>query len=267
MRLRTVSATKDYPVYVLDAGGQQICLMQAPVGAAAAAQIMDWLIAYGVREIISGGSCGVLTDMKENTFLVPYKALRDEGTLTDHDLQYIEVITWSTDGFFRETKENARGSLGRTALYIGELLKGWRFIAATYIAFAISVAVKMIKTSVRTGISIPGLWKGIKPAAKISFFSGSRSGALRKFYEISEEEFRIKPEFSSFWIPMSNAMLNPGTVSAWAILFVTLSLPTSYVGVFSAYRLLTQNYCGACSEVYLMLEQIEAAKGLDGIRN
>ena len=261
MRLRTVSATKDYPVYVLDAGGQQICLMQAPVGAAAAAQIMDWLIAYGVREIISGGSCGVLTDMKENTFLVPYKALRDEGTsyhylpperffeisekarsaiertLTDHDLQYIEVITWSTDGFFRETKENARGSLGRTALYIGELLKGWRFIAATYIAFAISVAVKMIKTSVRTGISIPGLWKG------------------------------IKPEFSSFWIPMSNAMLNPGTVSAWAILFVTLSLPTSYVGVFSAYRLLTQNYCGACSEVYLMLEQIEAAKGLDGIRN
>ena len=70
-----------------------------------------------------------MTDMEEDTFLVPYKALRDEGTsyhylpperfveisqkarsaiekaLTDHNLQYIEVITWSTDGFFRETKE------------------------------------------------------------------------------------------------------------------------------------------------------------------
>lgn len=181
LRLRTVSATKDYPVYVLDAGGQQICLMQAPVGAAAAAQIMDWLIAYGVREIISGGSCGVLTDMKENTFLVPYKALRDEGTLTDHDLQYIEVITWSTDGFFRETKENARGSLGRTALYIGELLKGWRFIAATYIAFAISVAVKMIKTSVRTGISIPGLWKESNRQQRYRFSAAQEAGRSGSF--------------------------------------------------------------------------------------
>ena len=124
-----ISATKNYPVYILDASGQQICLMQAPVGASASVQILDWLMAYGVREIISGGSCGVLTDMEEDTFLVPYKALRDEGTsyhylpperfveisqkarsaiekaLTDLNLQYIEVITWSTDGFFRETKE------------------------------------------------------------------------------------------------------------------------------------------------------------------
>ena len=48
-----ISATKNYPVYILDAGGQQICLMQAPVGASAAVQILDWLMAYGVREIIS----------------------------------------------------------------------------------------------------------------------------------------------------------------------------------------------------------------------
>ena len=124
-----ISATKEYPVYILDVDGQQICLMQAPVGAAAAAQILDWLIAYGVREIISGGSCGVLVDMDENLFLVPCKALRDEGTsyhylpperfveisekarsaiektMNNHNLHYLEVITWSTDGFYRETKE------------------------------------------------------------------------------------------------------------------------------------------------------------------
>ena len=74
------SATKEYPVYILDVDGQQICLVQAPVGAPAAAQILDWLIAYGVREIISCGSCGVLADIPENAFLVPCKALRDEGT-------------------------------------------------------------------------------------------------------------------------------------------------------------------------------------------
>ena len=123
------SATKEYPVYILDVDGQQTCLVQAPVGAPAAAQILDWLIAYGVREIISCGSCGVLVDIPENAFLVPCKALRDEGTsyhylpperfvdvsekarhaiektMKNHGLPYMEVVTWSTDGFFRETKE------------------------------------------------------------------------------------------------------------------------------------------------------------------
>ena len=113
-------------------------LCQAPVGAAAATQILDWLIGYGVREIISAGSCGVLEEFSEGTFLVPSKALRDEGTsyhyappsrfmvinenarkvieetLYEHGLKYQEVITWSTDGFFRETKEkvNYRKSEG-----------------------------------------------------------------------------------------------------------------------------------------------------------
>lgn len=124
-----VSITKRYPIYVIRHKGEDVCLCQAPVGAAPAAQILDWLIGYGVREIISGGSCGALVDFPENTFLVPYKALRDEGTsyhymppsrfadvhpdalraiaqtITEHGLAYREVITWSTDGFFRETKE------------------------------------------------------------------------------------------------------------------------------------------------------------------
>ena len=124
-----VSATKKFPVYLLDRNGQQICLVQAPVGASAAAQVLDWLIGYGVREIVSGGSCGALTDLDEGVFLVPCKALRDEGTsyhylpparfvetservrraietvLTRHGLPYTEVVAWTTDGFFRETKE------------------------------------------------------------------------------------------------------------------------------------------------------------------
>ena len=123
------SATKNYPVYVINVDGQQICLMQAPVGAPAAAQIMDWMISYGVNTIISAGSCGVLDDLEEDLFLVPSKALRDEGTsyhymppsrfvevsadaraaiektLKKHGLRYTEVLSWSTDGFFRETKE------------------------------------------------------------------------------------------------------------------------------------------------------------------
>ena len=44
-----VSATKVYPVYVMEDQGEEICLAQAPVGSAPAAQFMDWLIGYGVR--------------------------------------------------------------------------------------------------------------------------------------------------------------------------------------------------------------------------
>ena len=70
-----------------------------------------------------------MIDIPENTFLVPTKALRDEGTsyhylkpsrfielnpiglkaiefaLNENNYSYIECITWSTDGFFRETKD------------------------------------------------------------------------------------------------------------------------------------------------------------------
>ena len=124
-----LSATKSYPIYVINYKDEQVALCQAPVGAAASTQILDWLIGYGVKEIISAGSCGVLEKFPESTFIVPYRALRDEGTsyhyaepsrfielnqrarnaiketILDHGMQNQEVITWTTDGFFRETKE------------------------------------------------------------------------------------------------------------------------------------------------------------------
>ena len=123
------SITKRYPIYITKYKGEEITLCEAPVGSAASAQILDWLIGYGVRKIISAGSCGVLESFDEGTFLVPYKALRDEGTsyhyappsrymeisdiareaiekaVLEHGMKYQEVITWSTDGFYRETKD------------------------------------------------------------------------------------------------------------------------------------------------------------------
>lgn len=123
-----ISATKGYPIYVTVYQGETVCLCQAPVGSAPAAQLLDWLIGHGVRKVISTGSCGVLTPVAENTFLVPARALRDEGasyhyappsrfmevnetarkaireTMEAHGLKYEEVTAWSTDGFFRETR-------------------------------------------------------------------------------------------------------------------------------------------------------------------
>lgn len=124
-----ISMTKKYPIYRINHCGKDITLCQAPVGSAAAVQILDWLIGYGVEEIISAGSCGVLCDIPENAFLIPIAALRDEGTsyhylppsrfvfpnddmvertknvLTSKGLPFSECITWTTDGFYRETAE------------------------------------------------------------------------------------------------------------------------------------------------------------------
>ena len=96
-----VSATKTYPVYVLEHQGEEICLAQAPVGSAPAAQFMDWLIGYGVKKIISAGSCGVLVYME-----VDRQALTAiETVLKGKEIPYQEVMTWSTDGFYRETPD------------------------------------------------------------------------------------------------------------------------------------------------------------------
>lgn len=124
-----ISATKLFPIFKTTYKGNEICFCQAPVGAAAATQMMDYLIGYGVKEIISAGSCGELIDIGENEFLIPTEALRCEGTsyhylppsrtvkinpiainwikqaLIENNIKFIECRTWTTDGFYRETKD------------------------------------------------------------------------------------------------------------------------------------------------------------------
>ena len=121
--------TKSYPVYIVQQNGLEFCLCQAPLGAAAAAQLLDFLISCGCKKIISAGSCGVLTDLDENEFLIPIRAMRDEGTSYHYlpaarfidlepsaikaieqtfcalNIPFQKCITWTTDGFFRETRD------------------------------------------------------------------------------------------------------------------------------------------------------------------
>lgn len=121
--------TKVFPIYQLSYCQKDICLCQAPLGGAAAAQFLDFLIGYGARKIISAGSCGALVPIEENQFLIPTEALRDEGTsyhylppcrtikadrtavtaiekaMKKNGISYTKCRTWTTDGFFRETKD------------------------------------------------------------------------------------------------------------------------------------------------------------------
>ena len=135
------SATRRYPIYECLYNQEKICLCPAPVGSAAAVQVLEYLIAGGVTKIISVGSCGVLEDIPENRFLIPVSALRDEGTsyhylppsreveiskaginaiesaLSQKNIPYWEVKTWTTDGFYRETVEMECSALAACAKF------------------------------------------------------------------------------------------------------------------------------------------------------
>ena len=106
--------------------------MQAPVGAPAAVLMEERLYAYGAEKILAIGCCGALTDLPENAFLPVMKAFREEGTsfhyqeacdwisfdeaprlrieawMKEKGIPCSHAVTWTSDGFFRETKEKIK---------------------------------------------------------------------------------------------------------------------------------------------------------------
>lgn len=119
----------DHPVYLHSVGGRSVAVLHQGMGAALAAFLLDEMIARGGRKFIACGGAGVLDrtiDMGQ--VLVPVAAVRDEGasyhylpparevaptpgalaaveaTLDRHGVAYVHTKTWTTDGFFRETK-------------------------------------------------------------------------------------------------------------------------------------------------------------------
>lgn len=124
-----------FEIYSIKTAKGEIGLCRAPLGAPAATQLLDFLIAYGVKEIVAVGSCGVLVDKPEGELFVLNKALRDEGTsyhyvkpetwaypdeqlknrlieyLTAQKIKFELITSWTTDGFFRETKDQVQKNI------------------------------------------------------------------------------------------------------------------------------------------------------------
>ena len=90
-----------------------------------------------------------------------------------------------------------------------ELLNGWEFIVAIYVSATICGLVKLVMVCLKYKVSARVLLQKLKPMIGTAFASANTIAMLRQEYDISEKELGIKPEFSSFWIPMSQAMLNP----------------------------------------------------------
>lgn len=121
--------TKKFMVYETQIEDQRISFVQVPLGGAGAVQIMEQMIAGGARKLIAAGCCGALEEGTEGDFFIPTAALRQEGTsyhylppsrevkiniqaveaiekmLIKQGLPYRKCKTWTTDGFYRETRE------------------------------------------------------------------------------------------------------------------------------------------------------------------
>ena len=115
--------------------------------------------------------------------------------------------------------------------------------------------------------SAQALKKAGFPDSSIERFNDDAVSLLNDYAELFGEGTAISVPFLVVLIilTLELSIASPGTTSSWAIMLASLGMPTSYVGMFAAYRMLTANYEAACTTVYSVLEQVEAAKKMDAI--
>ncbi len=104
--------TGTFPIWTGAYAGVDLALAELPVGAPAALIVVEQLLLLGVDTIVAVGSCGALVHVEEGEFLLPVRALRDEGS----SYHYLPAARWvETDGGVRDACRASLENLGFTA--------------------------------------------------------------------------------------------------------------------------------------------------------
>ena len=122
------TSIKRLPVYKININGKDVAVFLTGIGAPLCVALCEELCYMGIKNILMFGACGVLTDIKEASIILPTSAVRDEGTsfhyaepsdeiklnekyvnrliqlCKDSSVDFITGKTWSNDAFYRETK-------------------------------------------------------------------------------------------------------------------------------------------------------------------
>ena len=128
------------PVYEIEVGGKRIFIYQSYIGAPAAVGDAEEILGAGVKNLIAFGICGALVDVPVKTVIVPTVAFRDEGTsyhyapasdsieiknsgkmikhLNSCGINTVSGGTWTTDGFYRETRTRLSEMQGAGSLAV-----------------------------------------------------------------------------------------------------------------------------------------------------
>ena len=124
------TANFDREVYILDYKGEKITFFMAGVSGPYICADIEELHAQGVEKFIIFGNCGVLDSKIEDcSIIIPTMAFRDEGAsqhywpdsetielnpkyinefidiLKEYKFDYTMGYTWTTDAFYRETRD------------------------------------------------------------------------------------------------------------------------------------------------------------------
>ena len=119
-----------WPVYEVTFQGKRLAFYKARLGAPACVGSFEDVLAFGGKRIILLGNCGVLDrNVEDCGIIIPTEAIRDEGTsyhyapaadtipvnrkyipefvsvLEEFGYPYVTGTTWTTDGFYRETRD------------------------------------------------------------------------------------------------------------------------------------------------------------------
>jgi uridine phosphorylase len=117
------------PIYKFTYKGKSLGIYMTILGGASTTALMEEVFVKGAEKILIFGSCGVLDkQLTAGHFIIPTSAYRDEGTsyhympasdfvdiatckrlgdiFDELSIPYIFGKTWTTDAFYRETKNN-----------------------------------------------------------------------------------------------------------------------------------------------------------------
>lgn len=122
-----------FPIYKIKEDGVEIAVYRSMIGAPASVLQFEEMIALGIKNLITVGSCGCLDkSIEEFSIIIPHEAVRDEGTsyhyypkndeirmnarvvkclekvLKQREHGYIKTKTWTNDAFYRETKAKVK---------------------------------------------------------------------------------------------------------------------------------------------------------------
>lgn len=119
----------DHPFWELQTDAGPVMLVRGYLGGPAAVLLADELFRHGVKECIGVGSCGALAPLNEGEWIVPSRALRDEGasyhylppsrwvdldakmtercasTVQSRGFSVLSTSVWTTDAILRETPD------------------------------------------------------------------------------------------------------------------------------------------------------------------
>ena len=97
---------------------------------------------------------------------------------------------------------------------ISVFLQGWKYIAAAYVCFVLTIVVELVFVSVRCKTGIAKLCGMLKRLALTAFITAIPQTTMQTSYEISDRDMGIDASFTNLWLSLSYNLLSPARTIA-----------------------------------------------------